>query len=856
MAKKLSKILKSVAAKKQKKADTAADKARKALHPGKRKSASGKTYYENRPNRSDKNRTKKLAEGGKPLGSTGLFENGGSVSDERIDKMVTHYAAAALWSSDDYEGNPLDDNYSISDISEKTLGKMRSDLKKFVSENADAIEKSGLSDEQVAYDFWLTRNGHGAGFFDRGLDQEIEDQLTKSAKSFKGVYLEVSDNGEVYEIGYYEEGGKPVGSTGLFGKGGEVIEIGGQKVNHKIKFGEGKQKKIGYLVIQMKQYDVEKVLLYDSSKKLVGTFTETGAKEKIKKGEWKLLKTYSLQEEDSAPSIPITEMTYGQLGSYVEENYVDKIKSAYFVFSIHESGEEIDHMKGDISAQHKEILEKHADYTEENFEEKSGGYKIEGFDQVIAPDGRELPEEKNFGFNTYNQSYLGGATINARVYCDEDADKCFCVARVHGGGDVRGNYREALIFEEQQPERAFDRLFYLINGSATVGLEFEDGSSCRFFSEQDSDVWWFKAGEDEGDEESTGIAKKFVADFKKFSRWHGDSFLDATIDRFKVHHSDKFEQGGKPLGSTMLEKGGQMSNKKIMLESILATSEEDNYNEGATGIIQIKMSERVMQMFDTPEQMFAYLYKQYGLSAAAKEYVAFEDSRLEYNRLEDAEGEEISPSDPAFQLWKKGKAKAWIAQYSIYVKHVTVEDISEKELIDNFGAIAYAADGKPLGSTLLARGGDLALQHEVKPLGSTLLAKGGRAYVERIPNSESHAYSENRIPFKGSNLEGKILDNGDYTVLSYGHYPIWYWSSKENKWYGNKDKYSNTTAVQISQSRPTIEAQMLSHSELLEKMRDEDARFDLGGIMIKELHPMSTDNTLIAHAGARNTEMQ
>ena len=40
------------------------DKQRKAKHPGKRTSSSGETYYENRLNRADVNRVKKLKKGG------------------------------------------------------------------------------------------------------------------------------------------------------------------------------------------------------------------------------------------------------------------------------------------------------------------------------------------------------------------------------------------------------------------------------------------------------------------------------------------------------------------------------------------------------------------------------------------------------------------------------------------------------------------------------------------------------------------------------------------------------------------------------------------------------------------------
>ena len=75
-------------------------------------------------------------------------------------------------------------------------------------------------------------------------------------------------------------------------------------------------------------------------------------------------------------------------------------------------------------------------------------------------------------------------------------------------------------------------------------------------------------------------------------------------------------------------------------------------------------------------------------------------------------------------------------------------------------------------------------------MGAGSFARGG---VERIANTQARDYSENLIPFKGANLEGKVLDNGDYVVLSYGYYPIWWFCKKEGKWYGNATKYSVPT---------------------------------------------------------------
>ncbi len=95
--------------------------------------------------------------------------------------------------------------------------------------------------------------------------------------------------------------------------------------------------------------------------------------------------------------------------------------------------------------------------------------------------------------------------------------------------------------------------------------------------------------------------------------------------------------------------------------------------------------------------------------------------------------------------------------------------------------------------------------------GDTEMAKGGGT---RISNSEASSYAENHQPFRGNNLEAKTLENGDYVVLSYGYYPIWYWNKKENKWYQNKDKFSQTTARHITASRPTYDAQVVTRNEM------------------------------------------
>ncbi len=118
------------------------------------------------------------------------------------DEFTKAYMLAALWSSDDESdprgGNPMEDNYSMSDIEQKSWDKIVDDCAKFQEQHAKLLEASGLSVEQAGHDFWLTRNRHGSGFWDRDLPDEIGDALTEAAHAFGETGLYVGDDGQIY----------------------------------------------------------------------------------------------------------------------------------------------------------------------------------------------------------------------------------------------------------------------------------------------------------------------------------------------------------------------------------------------------------------------------------------------------------------------------------------------------------------------------------------------------------------------------------------------------------------------------------------------------------------------------------
>mgnify|MGYP000679953472 FL=1 len=64
-------------------------------------------------------------------------------------------------------GEPLDTHYNIYNLSAENRSRIVRDCHYFmlVASTSD-IDLSGL-EAQAGHDFWLTRNGHGTGFWDR-----------------------------------------------------------------------------------------------------------------------------------------------------------------------------------------------------------------------------------------------------------------------------------------------------------------------------------------------------------------------------------------------------------------------------------------------------------------------------------------------------------------------------------------------------------------------------------------------------------------------------------------------------------------------------------------------------------------
>lgn len=106
-----------------------------------------------------------------------------------VDSFTAGYIEAAFWSSNDDDGEPLDQNFNWTDLSEETLETMIAECKRFQA-------ATGVTGAQGGHDFWLTRNHHGAGFWDG--DWPNGEELTKVAYSFGEYDLCIGDDGKIY----------------------------------------------------------------------------------------------------------------------------------------------------------------------------------------------------------------------------------------------------------------------------------------------------------------------------------------------------------------------------------------------------------------------------------------------------------------------------------------------------------------------------------------------------------------------------------------------------------------------------------------------------------------------------------
>ena len=118
------------------------------------------------------------------------------------EKIFRQYIATALWTSED--DPEILEGASIDDISNETQTKAREDISAFVrlASSQQGIDLSTMDAEQIGHDFWLTRNGHGSGFWDRQYDNDqagtLGARLSAVAEEFVHLDVVMGDDGKIY----------------------------------------------------------------------------------------------------------------------------------------------------------------------------------------------------------------------------------------------------------------------------------------------------------------------------------------------------------------------------------------------------------------------------------------------------------------------------------------------------------------------------------------------------------------------------------------------------------------------------------------------------------------------------------
>jgi hypothetical protein len=98
-----------------------------------------------------------------------------NMNTENLEEMVAGFITCGLWSESSFQSH----NFDADDIAPESLAAITADCAMFLDINAKDL--ANINAEQAGHDFWLTRNGHGVGFWDRGLGA-VGERLTASCK--------------------------------------------------------------------------------------------------------------------------------------------------------------------------------------------------------------------------------------------------------------------------------------------------------------------------------------------------------------------------------------------------------------------------------------------------------------------------------------------------------------------------------------------------------------------------------------------------------------------------------------------------------------------------------------------------
>ena len=116
-----------------------------------------------------------------------------------LDDFTFAYIETSFWTLTDDDGHSLD-YLGLHDLSAEALQAMRDDCETFRRDAGALLD--GSNNDQAGHDFWLTRNRHGAGFWDRDPAIYPNDptgrKLSDIAHGYGECDLYLGDDGNLY----------------------------------------------------------------------------------------------------------------------------------------------------------------------------------------------------------------------------------------------------------------------------------------------------------------------------------------------------------------------------------------------------------------------------------------------------------------------------------------------------------------------------------------------------------------------------------------------------------------------------------------------------------------------------------
>ena len=109
-------------------------------------------------------------------------------AETEVGHMVAAYLEAAVWAD-----KPDDEDWSNANWSTQALDLAYFECCAFLRLAKWHIKRWDM--EQLGHDFWLTRNGHGTGFWAREFGtEENRDALTELSRTFGPSYVYMADD--------------------------------------------------------------------------------------------------------------------------------------------------------------------------------------------------------------------------------------------------------------------------------------------------------------------------------------------------------------------------------------------------------------------------------------------------------------------------------------------------------------------------------------------------------------------------------------------------------------------------------------------------------------------------------------